>query len=460
MIGYRARWVLPISAPPIADGVVAVDEHGRIAYVGPAGGAPPGEQRDLGESLLMPGLVNAHCHLELTAMRGFLEDLDFRSWILRLTTSKRAVLDREGLLDSARWGLVEGVRAGITTYADTCDSGVVLDAMIERGVRGIMYQEVFGPDPGQCETSMAELRAKVAALRKRETPLVRVGISPHAPYTVSDLLFESAGDYAREQSLPIAIHVAEGELESRLVVEGAGPFADGLRKRGIAVRPRASSPIALLAGLGVLQARPLLIHCVRAGADDIASVATARCGVAHCPASNAKLGHGVAPVLEMLDAGIAVGLGSDSVASNNRMDILDEARLAVLFQRARAGSFDALPAHRALELATLGGARAIGLDHRTGSLDVGKAADLAAFPLADAAPTTDPEAAAVFAVAGRRASFVAVAGQPLVVEGALLDADPALGARVQRLGESLAAWQRAPDHSLSAPAGSPFTTSR
>ncbi len=460
MIRYRARWVLPISAPPIADGVVAVDDHGRIAYVGATHGAPDAEEHDLGDAVLMPGLVNAHCHLELTAMRGFLEDLDFRSWILRLTMSKRAVLDRDALLDSARWGLVEGVRAGITTYADTCDSGVAFDAMIERGVRGIMYQEVFGPDPGQCETSMAELRVKVAALRKRETPLVRAGISPHAPYTVSDLLFESAGAYAREESLPIAIHVAEGELESRLVVDGDGPFAEGLRKRGIAVHPRASSPIALLAGLGVLRARPLLIHCVRADASDIASVAAARCGIAHCPASNAKLGHGMAPVLEMLDAGIAVGLGSDSVASNNRMDILEEARLAVLFQRARAGSFDALPAHQALELATLGGARAIGLDHRTGSLDVGKAADLAAFPLADATPTTDPEAAAVFALGGRNASFVAVAGKPLVVDGVLLDADPTLGARVQRLGDALVAWQRSPDRSLSAPPGSPFTASR
>lgn len=461
MIRYRARWVLPISAPPIADGVVAVDEHGRIAYVGPShGGQPDGHDCDLGDVVLMPGLVNAHCHLELTAMRGFLEDLDFRSWILRLTTSKRAVLDRDALLDSARWGLEEGVRAGITTYADTCDSGVVFDAMIERGVRGIMYQEVFGPDPGQCETSMAELRAKVALLRKRETPLVRVGISPHAPYTVSDLLFEAAAEYARDESLPMAIHVAEGELESRLVVDADGPFADGLRKRGIAVRPRASSPIALLAKLDVLAARPLLIHCVRAEPDAIASIAAARCGVAHCPASNAKLGHGIAPVLEMLAAGVAVGLGSDSVASNNRMDILEEARLAVLFQRARSGSFDALPAHQALELATLGGARAIGLDHRTGSLDVGKAADLAAFPLADVAPTTDPEAAAVFAIAGRPASFVAVAGKPLVVDGVLLAHDPSLGARLQRLGEALAAWQRSPDRPLSAPPGSPFSASR
>ena len=152
MTSYHARWVLPITEPAIENGTVTV-EHGRIAYVGPRRDGA-GDSVDLGDAILMPGLVNAHCHLELTAMRGFLEDLDFRRWILRLTSAKRAVLTTEALLDSARLGLEEGIRAGITTYADTCDSGVVLDAMIEYGVRGIMYQELFGPDPAQCEASI------------------------------------------------------------------------------------------------------------------------------------------------------------------------------------------------------------------------------------------------------------------------------------------------------------------
>jgi cytosine/adenosine deaminase-related metal-dependent hydrolase len=286
VIRYHARFVLPISAPPIENGTVGVDGD-RIAYVGPRAGAPPGDDEELGDAVLLPGLVNAHCHLELTAMRGFLEDLDFRSWILRLTTAKRAVLTPGMLLDSARYGIDEGVRHGITTYADTCDSGVVFDAMCERGVRGIMYQEVFGPDPAQCEASMADLREKVARVRPRETPLVRIGVSPHAPYTVSDDLFAAAGEYAREKSLPIAIHIAESDLEQQLVVAGTGAFADGLRGRGIAVAPRARSPIQLLDALGVLAARPLLIHCVRADATDVASIAAARCGVAHWPASNA-----------------------------------------------------------------------------------------------------------------------------------------------------------------------------
>jgi 5-methylthioadenosine/S-adenosylhomocysteine deaminase len=164
--------------------------------------------------------------------------------------------------------------------------------------------------------------------------------------------------------------------------------------------------------------------------------------VAHCPASNAKLAHGIAPLIELLDAGARVGLGSDSVASNDRMDLLDEARLALLLQSARTGRANALSASNALELATLGGARALGIAHDVGSLEVGKAADLAAFPLGAGgrAPTHDPAAAAVLTLAGTPASFVAVAGRPLVRNSELIDADAGVHARVQSAAERLRAW--------------------
>ncbi len=439
MIRYRARWVVPIVSEPVRDGVVAVDGE-RIAYVGPLGEAPPGDEHDLGDVLLLPGLVNAHTHLELTAMRGFLEDLDFRRWILRLTAARRDVLDTAALLDSARYGIEEGLRAGITTYADTSDSGVVVRAMRDAGVRGIVYQEVFGPDPSQSEASIAGLRDKVANLRYLETPLVRVGVSPHAPYTVSDVLFRATTDFARQHGLPMAIHVAESTEEHRLVADGEGPFADGLRGRGIHVGIRGRSPIDLLERLGVLDLRPLLIHCVRADEGDIASIARSRSPVAHCPISNAKLGHGVAPLLEFLGAGITVGLGSDSVASNNRMDLVEEARVALLAQRARLGSYESPSAADVLELATLGGAAALGLEAVIGSLEEGKQADLAAFPLDGIAPTTDPTTAAVFSLGAARASFVSVAGKPLISGGRLLNGRPELAARMQELGDSLADW--------------------
>ena len=439
MLRYHAKWVIPVSSPPIRDGVVAV-EGTRITYVGTAADAPPGTDEDLGDVVLMPGLVNAHCHLELTAMRGFLEDLDFQRWILRLTSARRAILDDDALLASARYGIEEGIRAGITSYADTCSSGVVMRALRDAGVRGIMYQEVFGPDPAQCAQSIAGLREKVSSLRYLETPLVRVGVSPHAPYTVSDDLFRATVALARELALPVAVHIAESEVEHHYVVHGSGAFADGLRQRGIQVSSRASSPIQLLASLGVLDAAPLLIHCVRIDRHDIASIVHSRSCVAHCPASNAKLGHGIAPIDELLGAGVAVGLGSDSMASNNRMDILDEARLALLTQRARLGSFEVHEAVDALELATLGGARAIGLESLAGTLEPGKQADLAAFSLDGIGPVHDPSAATIFSINGARARFVAVAGRVLLRDGSLVNSIAGLHERMQSLADALSEW--------------------
>jgi 5-methylthioadenosine/S-adenosylhomocysteine deaminase len=270
---------------------------------------------------------------------------------------------------------------------------------------------------------------------------VKLGVSPHAPYTVSDDLFRATAVLAREQQLPVAVHIAESEIEQRFVVEGEGAFADALRKRNIHVTRRASSPIALLDETTVLDTKPLLIHCVRASASDVERIARSGSSVAHCPASNAKFGHGVAPLAQFLAAKIPVGLGSDSVASNNRMDMLDEARLALLVQRARGETHDAPCARDVLELATIGGARAIGIDASVGSLEAGKQADLAAFSLDPAAPTHDPIAAAVFSLSGARATFVAVAGKVLLNEGILATPRAGMAARMQQLADALAKWQ-------------------
>ncbi len=441
MISYHARWICPVSSAPFSDGTVSV-ESGRIAYVGPRSDAPRNASDvDLGHVILMPGLVNTHCHLELTAMRGFLDGLGFREWIVRLTSARRAVLTPEMLLDAARLGVAEGLQHGITTFADTGDSGTGFDALLELGARGISYREVFGPDPSQCDDAIAGLAAKLDDMQQRATELVRVGASPHAPYTVSDALFRATAALARERGLPLAVHIAEGALESALVQRGEGGFADGLRSRGIPVAPRGRTPVALLDALGVLGAQSLLIHCVRVDDEDIATIARHECAVAHCPASNAKLGHGIAPLTQLLGANVRVGLGSDSVASNDRMDMLDEARLAVLFAGAREQRHDALGSGRALELATIGGARALGLDSEIGTLDVGKAADLAAFKLRDLrSPVHDPIAALIFAIAGQKADFVAVAGEVRVRDGRLVSADEGLSVRVQECADLLQRW--------------------
>ena len=438
---YHARWVLPITQPPIENGTV-VETDGAITYVGSREDAPPGKDYDLGEAILLPGLINTHTHLELTAMRGFLENCQFAGWIDKLRQSRNEVLDDAMLLDSARFGIAEGIEAGITTYADTCSSGVVMQAMRELGVRGTMYQEVFGPDPSQSSGAMRELEERVEKLHGSQSELVSLGVSPHAPYTVSDALYEAASKFANERALPLAMHIAEGEAENEIVVSGAGEFADRWRRRGIPVERRARSPIALLEKHGALERGPLLIHCVRVDDADIAIMARHRCAVAHCPASNAKFGHGIAPLLPIMAAGIRVGMGSDSVASNNRMDILDEARLAVLIHRAATRKHDAFGAHQALELATIGGARALGLESRVGSLEVGKDADLAAFriDIPRTTPIGDPYSAAIFALPGRSAELVTVRGRSLVDRGRVLAADDALTKRVRKAGDALASW--------------------
>lgn len=421
LVCYHARWVVPVASDPVEDGTVAVDNRGSIAYVGPRSTAPLGEPYDLGSAILLPGLVNVHTHLELTAMRGLLEDLDFPDWIDSLRYARNTALVGDALVDSSRLGVAEGLERGVTTFADTSSSGASMEAMLEMGVRGIMYQETFGPHPDTCSSSMSALKTRVAELRPLESDLVWVGISPHAPYTVSEDLYREAAHFARAEKLPVAMHISESHDEDRYVRLGIGGFAERLKKRDIKVVPRGRSPIALLESLGALSEKTLLIHAVQADEDDIDIMARNGCAVAHCPVSNAKLGHGIAPLRGFLDAGLRVGLGSDSVASNNKMDILEEARSAVIFQNAVLKSPRAVSAQAALELATINGARALNLDHLIGSLEVGKRADIVAFPIGDPAttPSQNPVATAVYSLGGAKASFVAIEGRRLVEDGKL-----------------------------------------
>ena len=446
-VRYRAKWVVPVAAPPISDGAVVVDGD-RITWVGPFTRAPAGETRDLGAVALTPGLVNAHCHLELTAMRGFLDGLEFFEWVTRLTLARREALDDAAMLRSARAGIREGLRAGITTYADTGASGMPIRAMRGMGVRGIAYHEVFGPDPARAAESLAGLREAIDRLREFASTRVQLGVSPHAPYSVSAPLFAAVGEFAREHGLPVAIHCAESAAESAYVLAGAGPFADNQRGRGIDIRARGTTPVAYLETTGILARRPLLIHCVRVDRADVTRIAAAGCAVAHCPASNAKLAHGVAPVAEMREAGIRIGVGTDSVASNDRMDILAEARLAALVSRATTRRHDSPTAAEVVRLATLDSARALGLDAQIGSLEPGKQADLAAFDLRSPRGhgSDDPVAALAFSLTGADAVFAAVAGEPLVTDRKL---DARLGPDddLADLARALVEWRgrRSPD---------------
>jgi len=428
---YRASWVVPVTSAPIADGVVLVNDRGVIEAVDAASRVTVGDDVaiiDLGDAILLPGLINVHTHPELCGLRGLLEDLPFQLWIPSLRRAKdRAGLVREDFIDFARWTCIESLRAGITTIGATEDTGASLEALRDAGMRGVVFREVFGPDPAHAKASFDGLRANIDVMRELETDLVRVGVSPHAPYTVSDDLYRLTADYARTEKLPLAAHIAESEVEAQLVMTGEGVFAQGLRTRGIETARRAPSSIALLEQNGVLATSPLLIHCVRVDADDIALIADSGSSVAHCPVANARLGHGSAPVAEMDDAGINIAVGTDSVASNNRIDMLEEARAAQLMQRVRLRSSSALPAERLLRMVTIDAARALRIDARVGSLEAGKDADICALRI-DAShnrPAHDPLATLFMSARAADVILTAVRGEVLFRDGTVSSLDEA-----------------------------------
>ncbi len=443
-VAWHARWVLPISSAPIRAGAVVVD-GAKIVFVGPSAEAEAGRHEQLGDAILLPGLVNAHTHLELTGLRGFLEGLPFGEWLRVLTAVRRDVLNINDLQDAARYGVSEALRAGITTLADCSASGAPLPAMRDAGVRGCLYLETFGPDAAQLDASMHALRAGVARLQAHASALVTVGVSPHAPYTVSEPLFRAVATYARSERLPVATHVAESAAEVAFVREGRGAFAERLQARGIAVRATDASPVALLQRTGLLDAQPLCIHAIHVDDADLARIVEHGASVVHCPISNAKLGQGVAPLRAMRAAGVAVGLGTDSVASNDRMDLIGEARQAVLLQSLASATPDALSATDALDLATRGGARALGLS-TVGVLAPGHDADLCAFSCDafEARPIYDPAVLLVHVLgSGQAARLTMVAGRVLVRDGRELGEDVQVRERVVQAAERVQRWHAA-----------------
>ncbi len=366
-----ARWLISVQGPPIEHGALLIDSDGRILAVGLDTNVPrpvdaPAEKFD--DAVILPGLINTHTHLELTGFEHRVSEREFTAWVRRLRELKATRSSAE-YVEAARRGLASCFASGITTIADTGDSGTVIQALVEAGGSGIAYQEVFGPHPGQTEESLAGLQARVDELRPLATARVSIGVSPHAPYTVSGQLFRAVSDWARSEQLPVAVHVAESPAESELLLHGAGPFAEAWRSRGIPLpSPAGRTPIRWLAEHGVLSEQTLCIHAVHLDGRDIGRLADSGAAVAHCPLSNRAHGHGDAPLELLLESGIRVGLGTDSVVSVGRLDLLAEARAA-------AGLAPSLDADDLIELCTLSGARALGLDSHTGSLRPGKWAD-------------------------------------------------------------------------------------
>jgi 5-methylthioadenosine/S-adenosylhomocysteine deaminase len=455
---YCAHWVIPVSSSAIADGAIVVDGD-LIVSVG-SGAAlalefPQATIRDLGEAAIIPGLINAHSHLELTAMRGFLEneETDFFAWLRKLTSARLERMSAADLNASAAWGACEAARAGVTCVADASDSALEsMNALRDVGLRGIVFQESFGPDPRLAKENFDKLESKIAQLRGRETSLVKCGVSPHAPYTVCAPQLEMIADFAVSKSLPLMMHAAETEMEVALLREGRGAFAEGLSRRGIEWHAPAVSTLQYLNDHGVLRTRPLLAHCIHVDEADLEIIKQTETRVAHCPKSNTKLGHGRAPFARMLEKGIAVGLGSDSVASNNNCDLLEEARFALLLSRSETTTkfegtvaSDApnnhwLTAAQGFHAATLGGARALGLEGQIGELREGLQADFAVIGLKGAhqIPSYDPVSTLIFASSGRDVILTVVAGREVYRDGRITTVDEGrLRVRMNEIAERL-----------------------
>jgi cytosine/adenosine deaminase-related metal-dependent hydrolase len=398
-----ADWVLPVGGPPIRDGAVAI-EDGWIAAVGTRDELGPG--LDYADSAIVPGFVNAHSHLEYAVYAGFGDGLEFGPWI-ETHIERKARIDVPEMEAIARLGAAECLASGITTVGDCSYSGASATACDELGLRAIVYLEVFSPD-GTTEHMDTRFRAQRERIESSLSDRVQIGISPHSLYTAMIELWRDAAAL----DLPMATHLEESEGEHEWLRSGGGPWA--------AHEPFARVQLATLAEEGLLSDRLTAAHCVWVDGAAIELLADNGVAAIHCPRSNAVLGCGIAPLHELLDAGVTVGLGTDSPASAPSFDMFEELRAAVYLTRARERRPEALSATQALELATLGSARALRLDDEIGSIAPGKRADFAVVSLEGSPflPWEDPAAAVVLGGSPERVTATLVNGEIRYERGA------------------------------------------
>jgi 5-methylthioadenosine/S-adenosylhomocysteine deaminase len=387
-----ADWVLPVDGPPIENGRVRF-EDGEVLEVG-SGRA----ERHFADAAIVPGFVNAHSHLEYSVYAGFGDGMPFGPWI-ETHMARKGLLSPEEMLTIARRGVADSLASGITTTADYAFSGAAATAAAEHGLRAIVYLEVFGGDPAEAQRQFDAKRANLG-----ESPLVQLGISPHAPYSCSLDVYR----WCLSLGLPVGTHLAESADENEWLERGSGPLT---AIAPILQPPTGQRAVATLEP--VLSPDLLCAHCVEVDTAEIALLADRHVRVAHCPRSNALLGCGVAPLTELRAAGVVVGLGTDSPASAPSFDVFEEMRAAIYAARGRERRADALTATDALRLATLDAARALRLAATVGTLTPGKRADLTVVSLAGSPyhPVEDPAAAVVFGGSPERVLETIVDGQ-------------------------------------------------
>jgi 5-methylthioadenosine/S-adenosylhomocysteine deaminase len=410
------RWIIPIEpAGAVLEGHCVALRDGLIEAVLPRASAQTRfssyEKVELGEHALLPGLVNAHTHAAMSLMRGFADDLPLMRWLEEhIWPAESKHVSPEFVRDGTLLACAEMLRGGVTCFNDMYFfPGAALEAALAAGMRASVGMIVFD-FPSAYGSDADDYLAKGLALRDqwREHPLVTFCLAPHAPYTVSDATFGKIAKLAAEVEVPVHIHLHETEDE----------IQRSLAEHGV-------RPLERLRRLGLLGPGLIAVHAVHVDEGEIALLATHGASVAHCPTSNLKLASGFAPVAKMAAAGINLALGSDGAASNNRLDVFAEMRLAALLAKAVKGDAQAMPAHAALRAATLGGAMALGLEARIGSVVAGKAADLTAVRIAGPglSPCYDPVSHLVYAAGREHVSDVWIAGKHLLRDGTFPDAE-------------------------------------
>jgi 5-methylthioadenosine/S-adenosylhomocysteine deaminase len=413
----EARWLLPVQPWSLIEhGAVAVRD-GRIVALGAAAELSPqvvaARHTRLPAQVLMPGLVNAHAHVGMTLLRGYADDLPLMRWLHeRVWPAESRWLAPDFVRDSTRLGCAEMLRAGITTFSDMYFFPDAAIAAAQRcGMRMVAGLPVLEFATAYARDAAAYLHAGLAARdRWAGAPGLHFTLAPHAPYTVSDDTFGRIATFAAQLDLRVHVHLHETRDE----------IEQGLAQSG-------ERPLARLRRLGLLGPELIGVHAVHLLDEEIGVLAEHGVALVHCPTSNLKLGSGIARLGDWLAAGLTVGLGSDSVVSNNRHDLFSEMRLAALLAKGSSGDAAMLPARQALHLATLGGAMALGLGEQTGSLEPGKAADLIAVDLAAAhlQPLYDPISQLVYCADREQVSDVWVGGERRVASGCLQNDDEA-----------------------------------
>ena len=405
----EARWIVPVEPAGVLDHHALIVDNGRIEALLPITDArarySARRRFVLDRHAVIPGLINLHTHAAMTLMRGLADDVALMEWLKRhIWPVEMREASPSFVYDGTLLACAEMLRGGITLFNDMYFfPAAAAHAAIAAGMRAALGMIVVDfPSPYAADA--LDYLAKGIAVRDqlRDQPLASFCFAPHAPYSVSDKSLAQVATYANELDVPIHIHLHETieEIEQSQAMHGR-------------------RPLARLADLGLVGPNLLGVHAVHLTPAEIELLAGQGCHVAHCPSSNMKLASGMAPVAALVSAGVNVGIGTDGAASNNRLDMFTEMRQSALLAKAVANDPTVLPAHTVLQMATLNGAKALGLGECIGSLEPGKGADIVAVDFArpELAPCYDPVSHLVYAAGREDVSHVWIAGEMLVEDG-------------------------------------------